>query len=142
MPRIPVYQMVFARSSNSTLGLAFNSETEIEQISLSRTPLFVIPHIPLMGTNFEYYFPGELNGEYTDYSLNVDNTEGPLIIADPRLNHPVRFGFHSFDQTFAYLGKRDDLIDPHTHFYILKPLDLPIMDKLYRDQGACFVGLT
>lgn len=142
MPRVPVYQMVFARSSNSSLGLAFNSEAEIGLSQLSRIPLFVIPHIPLMGTNFEYYFPGELNGEYTDYNLNIDDTESPLIIADPRLRYPVRFGFHSFDQSFVYLGKRDDLIDPHTHFYILKPLDQPIMDKLYRDQGACFVGLT
>ncbi|WP_448700084.1 hypothetical protein ACFGVR_23230 [Mucilaginibacter sp. AW1-3] len=134
--------MVFARSANSTLGLAFSSETEIEHISLSTVPLFVIPHIPMLGNNFEYYFPGELNGQYTDYCLNIDITESPLVIADPRLKYPVHFGFHSFDQPFAYLGKRDDLVGQHTHFYLLKPLDLPIMDKLYRDQGACFVGLT
>lgn len=142
MQRIPVCQMVFARSANSSLGLAFNSEAEIEGVSLSGTPLFAIPHIPLVGTNFEYYFPGELDGEYTDYKLSLDDVESPLVITDPRLKHQVRFGFHLFYQPFAYLGKRDDILGPHTHFYLLKPLDVPIMEELYHDQGACFVGLT
>lgn len=142
MLRIPVYQMVFARSANSTLGLAFHSETDIEHLCLSNTPLFAIPHIPLLGANFEYYFPGELNGEYTEYNLDIANVESPLVITDQRLRHHVRFDFHLIYQPFVYLGKRDDVVDPHTHFYLLKPLDLPIIEKLYYDQGASFIGFN
>jgi len=141
MRRVPVYQMVFARSANSTLGLAFNSESDADETSKSGIPLFVIPRIPTVGADCEFYFPGELDGQYTDYNLDMDD-EASLVVADPRLKYPVHFGLQSFDQAFAYLGKRDDLVEPHTHFYILKPLDKPIMDKLYQEQGACFSGLN
>lgn len=133
--------MVFARSANSTLGLAFNSETDVGELSKSATPLFVIPRIPTVGTDCEFYFPGELNGQYTDYNLDMED-EASLVVADPRLKYPVHFGLQSFDQPFAYLGKRDDLVGAHTHFYILKPLDKLLMEKLYREQGACFSGLN
>ncbi|WP_066005840.1 hypothetical protein [Mucilaginibacter sp. PPCGB 2223] len=141
MKRVPVYQMVFARSANSTLGLAFNAEADTSDASRSTLPLFVIPRIPSLGTGLEYYFPGELNGQYTDYSLDFEDDETSLVISDPRLKYQVHFSFHSFDQAFVYLGKRDDIVEQHTHFYILKPLDRLIMDKLYQEQGVCFSGL-
>ena len=127
---IPVFQMVLVPST-SGWELKFSEESnEFSQ------PLFVIPKKKIL-VGDEFVFPGEFRGKYINYVMRYDKK---LTIDDVRLNQVVNFRLTS--NVFSYCGKRFDIVKSYRKFIIIAPIDLSVMDKLFIDQGVCFVGLT
>lgn len=148
----PVYQMILEPNGNNSLGLVFSEESED-----FNQPVFVLPiNENDSWWDERYYFPGEINGDYTEFELTFKDSL--FLINDNRLDHSIRFaiGYDYFlyrihprdwrflyeDAPLKYLGKHDDLVKPFSRFIPLNPLDLLIMDISFKKHQTCFVGLT
>jgi hypothetical protein len=146
----PVFQMIFEPTADQ-FGLTFSEESDN-----FNQPVFVLPTTGNQNWwNESYYFPGELNGKYRDFELKFNN--GLFIIADQDLKHSLRFdvGLNNFPPDMGYIpngiirssylkyvGNLQKFIYPFDSFLVINPLDLLIMDFLFREHKACFVGLT
>jgi hypothetical protein len=144
--------MVPEQNRNGEYSLSFSEEHE-EYIQ----PCFVIPSLALnKWQENKLYMPGEIAGIQVNFNLEA---QSPFfyIIKDERLLYEIRFQvlyvntlnplinpenlfYGKFD--FEYQGLHLPFITPYTRFVIITPLDLLVMDELYRKHKACFVGLT
>ena len=148
----PIYQMTFEPNGGNSFGLVFSEETED-----FNQPVFVLPTKQNNHWWTEnYYLPGEIDGKYKEFRLTFKN--GVFELKDETLKHTIRFGvglgdlffrIHPLDRhffyeefTLKYIGKHKDLVSPFDRFIPLSPLDLLIMDDAFRQNKACFVGMT
>jgi|GEM_PF-6790024 len=147
---LPVFQMVIEEDDDGTISLSFSTE-QAENIQ----PCFVIPLKPDRDRiSDSYYLPGEIYRKPVNFTLHREDNF--FVLNGNGLLHTIRFrlfypetGFLSDDRSlplnefiFTYKGTHNDLVFPYTQFMIITPVDLLIMDELYRQQKACFVGLT
>lgn len=149
----PIFQMVFETQSDSSIGLVFSEEADG-----FNQPVFVLP-LRSQNINWsdeDFYLPGEIEGQYKEFRLSYE--KGFLLIKDEKLKNTIRFGIGLDDMylrknfvdrylfyrnlPFKYIGKNQSLVYPFEEFIPLLPLDLLIMDNEFRQQKACFVGLT
>jgi hypothetical protein len=138
----PVFQMIL-EPSGSRFGLKFSQESDDFS-----TPVFVIPlYQNAWHYADEYYMPGEISGRPINFKLANDEF-GRLVLKDERLNFHIffdgRFAGDSDlrDYHFNYIGEFKEFLGPYQTFQIIVPLDLLVMDQLFLEQRACFVGLT
>lgn len=149
MAGLPIFQMVIEQECDGEYSLSFSNERD-DYVQ----PCFVIPlrksHPELAN---EYYMPGEIDGREVNFS--VSRKEDFFVLSGHELLYDVRFKlllpwdrFLPAEMTFLsdisypYKGTYSDFIYPYERFTIIVPLDLLIMDELYKQQKACFVGLT
>jgi hypothetical protein len=150
---LPIFQMIIDFDGNNSFGLKFSTETDSFV-----PPVFTIPRQPnLYGNTF--YMPGEIHGEYVNFLAKFNEQQYALVIDDIRLGNPVKFqipypdyytmkmpyfptdNLHPFF-SLKYTGNDTKTVKHYQDFIILSPLDLLVMDSLYVEKKACFVGLT
>jgi hypothetical protein len=133
--RRPVFQMCNSTSNELPQGgWIFPHETDLYLWSALTIPV-VDGEYP---EELEYYIPGEINKEYTDFVLkSIDNK---LSVFIEEYDMTVRF-IPRNAPPLPYVGKYKDFVEPYTKFALLVP-DTTLMDWLYKKAGILIVGLT
>lgn len=157
--RIPVYQLTFGYDKqNDRLGLTFSTEEEEDNQSL----VYAVPYThpfhfhPLELIEYfkanDFYFPIEINGEYTEVTAKINFPE--LIFNVPGTEYKIAFRvdlddydfwhrfYHREKLKYTYIGKSKNLFPKNNGFLILQPIDLLELDELYLKHKGIFVGLT
>lgn len=151
MAATPIFQMNLFPTGDTSWGLEFNTKKEefVQQV-------FAAPYPFGEFSSDEFIFPGEIEGVYVEFYLR--RYGDILILEDERLLNQTltfRIGLNDrFVRRFEYeLGIIESPISYtggnsqfrklfSCEFFLLFPLDLFVMDDLYRHLKACFVGFT
>lgn len=147
-----VFQFIL-EPANGQFGLIFSEESDVFQ-----SPVFGIPTRSIDYIHGTFFFPGEINNEYTEFQLK--RKRDSFLIEDERIDFELQFQIipllndELYYQTrnlklplpyspyFKYIGKYDSLFNENEIFQILVPMDLMIMDQLFLKKGFCLVGYT
>lgn len=148
-----VYQFVLVPDGNDKFGLVFSEECETYN-----SPIFAVSTNNNLH-NAEFKFPGELNGDYREFSLQAN--ENYLTLRTKEIEQRLLFTYSLFpDDDFffyrrrfmkdpfypfyrlKYIGEKEGKIKRGEEFQIIVPRDLITMDRLYKENKFCLVGYT
>ena len=151
----PIFQMRLGLNRRSNVGFVFPDEEDGKDSPLNYSPAFTIAWRPDINfKDVEYVLPGEIGGEYVHFYFRF---EGGLFVLRYK-KRAIRFALWDaggpqdfrgmpFFRAFPYVGKTMALLDDYGKsdvfsFVPLTPVDLLVMDHLYRESRTVFVGVT
>lgn len=149
-----VFQFVLEPDNKGRFGLVFSEDSYVYN-----SPIFALPNRSEKLYRGKFKFPGEIHGEYKEFSLESDSYSLKLYIEE--LKQEIFFEYSRFNSDehyyysvrttiepiypfykMRYIGRPSNYVSPNEPFIVIMPRDVLLLDQLYLEHKFCLVGLT